>query len=274
VTLSPMRAGIGPLAPAATPGAGALAVPAVIGHRGAAASAPENTLGSMRKAHEFGASWVEFDVRLSGDGRCIVLHDDTIDRTTDCTGEAARLSFEALQHCDAGSWFSPDFAGERIPALEEVIALLGTLGLGANVEIKPARGQEEATARATVATLRQSWPAHLPPPLLSSFAPESLSAARDAAPELKRGHLFRRLPRDWRSRAEALGCATIHCDERHLTRAQIRTVREAGYPLLAYTVNDPARASDLIGSGLTGIFSDCPDRIIAALRKTTKTLEE
>src|SRR6185437_12837650 len=114
------------------------ALPSVIGHRGAASSAPENTLGGMRRAHALGIRWVEFDVRLSGDGHCILLHDDAVDRTTDGTGEAAALDFAALRRLDAGSWFSPDFAGERIPTLEETVALLGVLGLGANVEIKPA----------------------------------------------------------------------------------------------------------------------------------------
>jgi glycerophosphoryl diester phosphodiesterase len=248
-----------------TPGDVSLALPAVIGHRGAAASAPENTLASLRNAHELGARWVEFDVRLSGDGRCIVLHDDTIDRTSNGRGAASRLTLAELRRYDAGSWFAPAFAGQRIPAFEEVIDLLGALGLGANVEIKPATGDEVATARATVEILRRTWPANLPPPLLSSFAPAALAAARDAAPEIARGHLFSRLPGNWREQAERLGCATIHCDQKHLTGSTARAVIDAGYPLLAYTVNDPARAREIIRWGATSVFSDCPDRVIAGL---------
>jgi glycerophosphoryl diester phosphodiesterase len=246
-------------------GAVSLALPAVIGHRGAAASAPENTLASLRKAHEFGARWVEFDVRLSADGRCIVLHDDTVDRTSDGRGAAARLTLAELRRYDAGTWFAPEFAGERIPTLEEVIDLLAALGLGANVEIKPAAGDEVATARATVQILRCHWPASLPPPLLSSFAPTALEAARDAAPELARGHLFRRLPSDWQGQAERLGCVTVHCDQKHLTRSIARAVIDAGYPLLAYTVNDPARAREIISWGAASVFTDCPDQVIAGL---------
>jgi glycerophosphoryl diester phosphodiesterase len=245
--------------------AGSLALPAVIGHRGAAASAPENTLAGMRKAHEFGVRWVEFDVRLSGDGCCIVLHDDTVDRTSDGTGAASRLTFAELDRLDAGAWFAPEFAGERIPALEAVIDLLGVLGLGANVEIKPAAGDEVATARATVEILRRRWPSTLPPPLLSSFAPLALAAARDAAPEIARGHLFGRLPGSWQEQADRLGCVTIHCDQRHLTRSAARAVIDAGYPLLAYTVNDPVRAHEIIGWGATSVFTDCPDQVIAGL---------
>src|SRR5579859_520454 len=102
----------------ATARAAALVLPAVIGHRGAAASAPENTLAGLRRAHALGASWVEFDVQLSRDARCILLHDDTIDRTTSGRGKAAAMELDALRRVDAGAWFSPEFTGERIPTLE------------------------------------------------------------------------------------------------------------------------------------------------------------
>jgi len=250
----------------------ALALPAVIGHRGAAASAPENTLAGLRMARTLGAAWVEFDVHLSGDGRCILLHDDTIDRTTDGSGTASRMSFAALRAFDAGAWFAPQFASERIPAFEEAIELLGALGVGANVEIKPARGHEAATARATVEMLQRRWPTNLPPPLVSSFAPEALAVAQEVAPEFTRGHLFGRLPANWRQLAERLGCATIHCDQRHLGPAQARAVLDAGFPLLAYTVNDPVRAREILGWGVDAVFSDCPDAVLAELAKAQETL--
>jgi glycerophosphoryl diester phosphodiesterase len=240
-------------------------LPPVIGHRGAAASAPENTLAGMRAAHRLGARWVEFDVRLTADAQCIVLHDDTVNRTSDGSGAAALLSFAALRRYDAGGWFDKRFAGERIPSFAEVIDLLAELGLGANVEIKPAAGQEAETARAAVGELQRNWPAHLPPPLLSSFSPVALAAAHDAAPAIARGYLFGRLPGDWRAEVERLGCATVHCDERRLDQVTARAVIAAGYPLLAYTVNRPARARELLGWGLSAVFTDCPDRIIAGL---------
>jgi glycerophosphoryl diester phosphodiesterase len=249
-----------------------LVLPAVIGHRGAAASAPENTLAGLRVARALGAAWVEFDVHLSGDGRCILLHDDTVDRTTDGSGSASRLSFAALRELDAGAWFGAQFAGERIPAFEEAIELLGELGLGANVEIKPARGHEAATARATVEMLQRRWPGNLPPPLVSSFALEALAVALEVAPELTRGYLFGRLPADWRELAEGLGCATIHCDQRHLSARQVRAVLDAGFPLLAYTVNDPARAREILGWGVVAVFSDCPDAVVAGLAMAEETL--
>jgi glycerophosphoryl diester phosphodiesterase len=246
-------------------------LPPVIGHRGAAASAPENTLAGMRAAHRLGARWVEFDVRLTADAQCIVLHDDTVDRTSDGSGAAALLSYAALRRYDAGAWFDRRFAGERIPSFEEVVDLLAELGLGANVEIKPSAGQEAATARAAVAVLQRNWPENLPPPLLSSFSPVALAAAREAAPSIARGRLFGRVPADWREEVERLGCTTVHCDERRLDHATARAVIADGYPLLAYTVNRPERARELLGWGLSAVFSDCPDRIIAGLSEGEKT---
>jgi glycerophosphoryl diester phosphodiesterase len=248
-----------------------LDLPPVIGHRGAAAAAPENTLAGMRMAHRLGARWVEFDVQLTADAQCIVLHDETIDRTSDGSGAAARLTLAELRRYDAGAWFDKRFVGERIPSFVEIIALLGELGLGANVEIKPAPGQEAETARATVAVLQRSWPAHLPPPLLSSFSPVALEAARDAAPTIARGHLFGRVPANWHAEVERLGCVTVHCDERRLDGATARAIIDHGYPLLAYTVNRPDRARELLGWGLSAVFTDCPDRIFAGLSEDEKS---
>src|SRR5258707_9258820 len=116
----------------------------------------------MRMAHRLGARWVEFDVRLSADAQCIVLHDDTIDRTTDGSGTAALLSFAALRRYDAGARFDKRFVGERIPSFLEVIELLAELGLGANVEIKPAAGQEGAAGPPPVGLPGRGWPRALP----------------------------------------------------------------------------------------------------------------
>jgi glycerophosphoryl diester phosphodiesterase len=239
-------------------------LPRLIGHRGAALLAPENTLAGFRKAAEAGAPWVEFDVRLAGDGRCVLLHDDTLDRTTTGKGRADRLDFEALRRFDAGAWFGPAFAGERVPTFEETIDLLAELGLGANVEVKPAPGAEVATGRAVAEVLRARWPKVLPTPLVSSFKEASLAAVREAAPELPRGLLVGEVPPDWRARAEALGCVTMHCNHKRLERARAREIVAAGFPLLAYTVNDPGRAEELWDWGLASVITDCPDRLLPA----------
>lgn len=239
--------------------------PRVIGHRGAAASAPENTLAGFRKAAALGVRWVEFDVRLSADKRAILLHDDTLERTTSGRGPAAALSFDALRRLDAGSWFGAAFAGERVPSLDETMALLAGLGLGAVIELKPAPGAEEATGRAVAELVARDWPATLPAPLLSSFKPVSLQAARDAAPDIERALLVGGLPQDWRQQAAALGCRMLHCDQRRLDRDAVAAVGSAGLPVFAYTVNEWERAKELFAWGVDAVFSDCPERIEAGL---------
>src|SRR5712692_9179692 len=117
-----------------------LRLPRVIGHRGAAASAPENTLAGLRRAKALGCAWVEFDVRLTGDGALVLCHDPSLDRTTSGTGAVSAQSLAAIRDCDAGSWFAPAFAGERVPTLEEVLLLAAELDLGTNIEIKSDRG--------------------------------------------------------------------------------------------------------------------------------------
>jgi glycerophosphoryl diester phosphodiesterase len=239
-------------------------VPKVIGHRGAAAAAPENTLAGFRKAHALGAAWVEFDVRLTADGRCILLHDDSIDRTTDGSGMAAEMSLDQLAAFDAGAWFDPSFAGEAIPTFEEAIDLLAELGLGANIEIKPHPGAEVETAEAVCRILQASWPASLPAPLVSSFAYPALETAYRVAPTLARGLLLGRVGDDWRSLAEAVEARTVNCNHARLTERRAKEIRAAGYPLLAYTVNHAGRAQELFGWGVSAVFSDAPDQVARA----------
>jgi glycerophosphoryl diester phosphodiesterase len=244
-----------------------IVLPRVIGHRGAAASAPENTLAGLRQAKALGCRWVEFDVRLTADGRAVLLHDNRLRRTTDGRGKLTELSLAALRNYDAGGWFGPPFAGERVPTLEEAIALLAELGLGANVELKAARGRETETGAVVAGLLARLWPRELPPPLVSSFHRRALAAVRASAPAIARGVLFRAVPRNWRAIADSLGCATIHADHLSLRQALVSKIRGSGYPLLAYTVNDPGRAQILFDWGVTGIFSDAPRLLLDALAR-------
>jgi glycerophosphoryl diester phosphodiesterase len=236
----------------------------VIGHRGAASCAPENTLAGLCRAAALGCRWVEFDLRLTRERLPVLLHDNRLERTTDGRGSVARLPLAALRGCDAGSRFSPAFAGEPIPTLAEAVSLLGELGLGANIELKA--GRPAGVVGSVVAgELTRLWPASLPAPLISSFSPASLSAARDAAPQFARGLLWRRVPRDWRRRAAALGCGSLHVDQRWLDAATVAEIRAAGYSVLAYTVNEAARACALLSWGVTSVVSDVPHIILAAL---------
>ena len=240
-----------------------LVLPRIVGHRGAAAHAPENTLVGFRAAKALGCAWVEFDVRLTADNALVVCHDDALARTTGARGRISKLTLAAIRQLDAGSWFGPRFVGERLPTLVETLVLCRDIGLGTNVEIKAEHGRGVATA-AAVADCLARLGTKLPPILVSSFLADAVEEAATSMPTIPRGMLWRQLPRNWRSIAERLGCTTIHCGQTSLTEKSAAQVCSAGYPLLAYTVNDASRARELFGWGIASVFSDAPDIIAHA----------
>ena len=233
----------------------------MIGHRGAAACAPENTLAGFRRARALNCDWVELDVRLTADGQPILLHDNRLERTTNGRGKVSSMSLAAIRRHSAGAWFGPSYAAERVPTLSEALALLADLGLGGNIELKAVWGRRGETGRRVADLLLQLLPSQMPSLLISSFQPAVLAAAGACPPGIARGILFRSIPKRWRTVAEKLGCTTIHAEHRRLSPAVVADVRAAGYPLLAYTVNDPARASTLFAWGVTSVFSDDPQSL-------------
>ncbi len=228
-----------------------LQLPKVVGHRGAAAYAPENTLESFREARKRGAHWVEIDVKLTADSVPIVMHDSSLKRTTGVD----RLAAETR---------AADLPGS-VPTFEQAITCFQELGLGCNVEIKPCEGREAETARVTVETLRRCWPAQLPPPLLSSFADLSLATARQAAPEFDRAILLGEIRNDWRQRTEAVDARGVNTNGKKLTAPQAVEIVQAGYTLSVYTINDGDVARALVGMGVHCVITDAPDVILKAL---------
>jgi glycerophosphoryl diester phosphodiesterase len=241
-----------------------LDIPKIIGHRGACAYAPENTLASIRKAAALGARWVEFDVRLTADGDLVLMHDEKLQRTTDGRGRVLQFTLAELEKLDAGAWFDGTFAGERVPSLAATIALLKELGLGANIEIKTGVLEARATAEALARILAAHWPKEAPPPLVSSFEIPALEAMQAVAPHWPRGLLLPRLEGDWRALLDRLAAATLNLDHRPLNPAKAELARSAGRPVLCYTVNDPARARQLFAWGIAGVFTDRPDALLSA----------
>lgn len=237
-------------------------LPRLIGHRGAKESAPENTLASIREAARQGARWVEVDVMLTRDQTPVLIHDDTLDRTTTGSGPVPLLDLAQLRQLDAGAWFDPRFAGERVPTLAEAAALVLDLGLGLNLEIKPYPGQDFATARVALDTLRPLWPAGHPL-LVSSFEVPCLEVARDLWPEIPRGYLIWEQPADWAAIADRVGAATVHVNQEWQTPDSVAAYRATGRPVLAYTVNDAERAKTLFDWGVSSVFTDAPGRLAA-----------
>jgi len=244
-----------------------LKLPRVVGHRGAATYAPENTLASLREARARGATWVEFDVKLSGDGVLMLMHDDSLKRTAGLDRPASATHWTEISGLDAGGWMAPRFAGLRVPTFAETITCLGDEDLGANIEIKPSPGRESETARATVEMLRAQWPAHLPTPLLSSFKDAALAAALEAAPEYPRAILIDELADDWRARAEAVGAVGVNTNGKKLVAGRAAEIKAAGYLLSVYTINDGAKARELVAMGADCVITDSPDVILDALAR-------
>ena len=237
--------------------------PRLVAHRGGGALAPENTLAAIGVGARFGAKMIEFDAKLSADNVVFLLHDDTVDRTSDGKGAAAALTYASIAKLDAGRWFHKGFAGETMPVLADVAKSCAQFGLAANVEIKPSIGREALTGDIVAREAARLWKDSAAPPLLSSFSYEALRAARDAAPDLPRGLLYTALPPDWREQVESLECVSLHIDHRVLDEATVVTIKAAGLKMLVYTVNDPQRARQLAAWGVDAICTDRIDTVTA-----------
>jgi glycerophosphoryl diester phosphodiesterase len=230
--------------------------PRIFAHRGGGNLAPENTLAAIRAGQSLGYAAHEIDVKLSRDGVAMLLHDDTLERTTTGRGRAADLTWAQMLQLDAGGWHSRAFSGERLPSLEDAANLLRANGTRINVEIKPTTGFEHDTGVLVAARVQELWKGAKTQPLLSSFSFESLMAAKDTAPALPRGWLTERfVDGDW-DKLRALEAVSLHTDHKTLERREIGRLHDKGYRVLVYTVNDAAKAQELFDAGIDGIFTD------------------
>lgn len=240
----------------------ALELPRAIAHRGLSAQAPENTLSAVRAAHAAGCRWVELDVQLLGDGTPVIWHDAGVRRCSNGRGKLRRLDIERARQLDVGSWFSPDFRGERMATLDDMLALVADCDMGLNLELKISYRHDPAALAETVIPRAL---AALPPSrlLVSSFDRNALCSARrqEADPHrLRLGLLYDRLPRDWHTDTERLHAYSVHLDWRRLKPGAVADVHEAGLQLLCYTANDPSTFLPCWEWGVDAVISDDPTR--------------
>ncbi len=233
--------------------------PRWLAHRGAGEFAPENTLTAFRMGAGFGFRAFECDVKLSRDGEAFLLHDDTLERTTDGQGSPGDLDWAALARLDAGSWHSLPYAAEPLPRFAQVAAFCRANGCALNVEIKPCPGDEARTGAVVAREAARLWAGAEVPPLLSSFQPEVLAAACDAAPALPRALLLDELWVGWPEAAEQLGVVAVITNYLLMDRALIERLHARGWRALVYTVNDAAVAERLIADGIDGLITDRVD---------------
>lgn len=233
--------------------------PRWIAHRGAGKLAPENTLAAFGLGAAHGYRMFECDAKLSADGVVFLMHDATLERTTNAQGIGGELPWHALSQLDAGSWHSRKFAGEALPTLEALARFCLANGHLLNIEIKPTPGTEAATGQAVARLAARLWAGAAVPPLLTSFQPEALAAAQQTAPELPRGLLVDTLWDGWFEKARALDCVAVVANYALWDSATVAQVHSAGLRCLSYTVNDDWAAQHLLALGTDGIITDRVD---------------
>jgi glycerophosphoryl diester phosphodiesterase len=232
--------------------------PKIVAHRGGGSLAPENTLAAMRCGLAHGFHAVEFDVMLSKDGVPVVIHDPDFGRTIGGVGKVSDHTALELTAMDAGSWFGPAFSNEKLPTLAQVVDFCIANRIWMNVEIKPAPGFDEQTGRVVAEWSKRRFANETVLPLFSSFSLVALTAARKAAPAIPRGYLLNTIPPDWRQRLDTLGAVALHTNQKNLSPQQAQAIKSAGFGLFCYTVNDPARAREILSWGVDAF---CTDRI-------------
>jgi glycerophosphoryl diester phosphodiesterase len=230
--------------------------PRLVAHRGGGSLAPENTVAAIRLGQSLGYSAHEFDVKLSGDGVCMLLHDATLERTTSGKGRAADHPWSVLRALDAGSWHSVEFRGEPVPSFEEAAKQLRSKETMAHIEIKPTPGFDWATGTKVAIETQRLWAGAPVPPVFSSFSYEALVAAKEATPEIPRGWLIHEFTdADW-ARLEALEAVSLHTSYKTMKPELVRELHARGYKVMLYTVNEIDTAQRWFDAGADGLFTD------------------
>jgi glycerophosphoryl diester phosphodiesterase len=233
--------------------------PRWIAHRGAGKLAPENTLAAFRLGASHGYRMFECDAKLSADGVVFLMHDATLDRTTDGTGVGGEQPWGELAQLDAGGWHSRAYAGEPLATLRGLAGFCLANRCFLNIEIKPTPGMEQRTGEVVAREAARLWAGEDTPPFLTSFRPESLRGAMQAAPDLPRGLLVDTLWDGWFDTARSLQCVAVVANHVLWDAATVRQVHDAGMRCLSYTVNDEWSAQRLVALGTDGIITDRVD---------------
>jgi len=222
------------------------------GHRGARGHEPENTVRSVRKALELGAEGIEVDVYFA-DGQLVVIHDDTLARTTNGRGRVMKKSFAHLRSLDAGS-------GERIPTLAEIFDAVDRRAV-INVELKGPHTAAPVAALIVEYVKRHGW--SFDDFLVSSFDHVRIREAKQDLPELRIGPLITKVPRGLAKFAETLGAWSLHADKRCVTSELVADAHGRGLKVFVYTINLPGEIARMKKLGVDGVFSDFPERVVA-----------
>lgn len=234
-----------------------------IGHRGANAYAPENTLAAFRKAILMGMDMIELDVHMTSDSQLVVIHDDTVDRTTDGSGYIIQMTLEEIRKLDAGSWFNVSFAGERIPTLEESLALIKMYGVKVNIEIKTIPMTYPGIEQMVIDLVNTMGMADSV--LISSFSPYSTMYC-GVNSDIECGMLMNAdTPVGLECPVIATFAEALHSELTTTTQELVDMAHSSGLKVNVWTVDDPADMSSLLEMGCDGIITNCPDVLLDVL---------
>ena len=238
----------------------------VIAHRGASGHAPENTLAAFKRALALGATFIETDLQLTRDSRFVALHDETVDRTTNGQGKVHDMTLAELRGLDAGSWFGSEFAGERIPTLDEILEFSKKNDAVFYLELKP--GGSWGGEHALIGALRESGETHRT--VVISFDPEILAGLRRIEPTMMTGLLYDGQLEKPIEKALEVGARQLAVRGDLVKPMFLKEARKKDLQVICWTVNHPAHIRTLMEAGVDGIMSDYPDRLVAAQKKEEK----
>ena len=233
----------------------------IIAHRGYSGKYPENTMSAFTGAVTAGADMIELDVTLTKDNIAVVIHDETLDRTTAGAGKVADYYWSEMRDLDAGSWLDKKFSGERIPLLEEVVRLVAReRKIELNIEIKPEAlgriGCNSVENRVMDLVFHYQIQARV---LVSSFEPEFLMRIRKSDREIRLGYLIEKTCMDWESFCKKYNCYSVNPGESLVDENLIRSAHESGLKVIPWTVNDRQRMEELADMGVDGMFTNYPE---------------
>lgn len=240
----------------------------IIAHRGASGNAPENTLAAFRKAVALGATFIETDLQLSRDARLVAIHDTTVNRTTNGQGAVHDMTLADLRKLDAGSWFGSEFAGERIPTLEEILEFSRKNDVVFYLEMKP--GGSSGGEHALIGALRESG--EIPRAVVISFDAAIVLNLRKIEPTLMTGLLYDGQIENPLDKAVEIGARQLAIRGDLVTPALIAQAKKKDLQVVCWTVNHPAHMRMLAAAGVDGIMSDYPDRLVAAVKKEAESI--
>lgn len=237
--------------------------PWVVAHRGASGHAPENTMAAFRRAVELGATFIETDLHLTKDAALIAIHDSTLDRTTSGRGPVRNFTLAEIRELDAGSWYGTQFKNERVPTLEEIVAFAREADIVFYLEVKAA--DVWGVEHALVSALRKAQEAMRIAVL--SFDLNALANVRKLDASLMTGFLFEKKRPDAVQAAAGIGVRQLAPRADLLSATLVEQAHSEHLQVVTWTVNEPEQMRAAIATGVDGVMTDYPDRLVKVLQE-------